>query len=152
MTQSDGADSSTDTQAAEDEAVIDSGVGRLRTDWALLLKKATPWLDRVGSLVAAGLILFAAARWWDRALDLTDPCRRIRNLSLDVCSETPEFLQGLQFVLAIAGIAVAVLLAVLTLFQAVSGRRVPWLRTVVAVLAVLGAAWGIVLVIGWLLF
>jgi DNA-binding phage protein len=81
---------------------------------------------------------------------LTDPCRRVRDLSLEVCEESPEFLQGLQFVLAIAGIAVAVLLAALTLFQAASGRRVPRLRTVLALLAALGIAWGVVLVIGLL--
>ena len=150
MTQPGGADSATDPVAPEDQAGTEPGTGRKGTDWASVLKDATPWLDRIGSLVAAGLILFAAARWWYRARDLTDPCRRVQELSLEVCDEFPEFLQGLQFVLAIAGIAVAVLLAVLTLFQAVSGRRVPRLRTVVALLAVIGVAWGVVLVIGFL--
>jgi len=150
MTQPGGADAATEPVAPEDPAGTEPGTGRVGTDWASVLKDATPWLDRVGSLVAAGLILFAAARWWYRALDLTDPCRRVRDLSLEVCQESPEFLQGLQFVLAIAGIAVAVLLAALTLFQAVSGRRVPRLRTVVALLAALGIAWGVVLVIGLL--
>ena len=152
MTQPGGADSATDPVAPEDQAGTKPGTGRVGTDWASFLKDATPWLDRMGSLVAAALILFGAARWWYRARDLTDPCRRVRNLSLEVCTEFPEFLQGLQFVLAIAGIAVAVLLATLMLFQGVSGRRVPRLRALVIILAVLGVAWGVVLVISWLSF
>ncbi len=149
MAQPGGTDSPTDTEAEEDEAVIDSGVGRLRTDWAFLLKKATPWLDRVGSLVASGLILVAAARWWYLARDLTDPCG---DLSAQVCNEVPEVLQGLQFLLAIAGTAIAVVLATFTMFQAVSGRRVPRFRTVVAVLATLGMAWVVVFVTGIMFF
>ena len=145
MTQPGGAESATDPVAPEDQAGAKPGTGRVGTDWASVLKDATPWLDRVGSLVAAGLILFAAARWWYLARALSNPCG---DLSSDVCNAVPEILQGLQFVLAIAGIAVAVLLAALTLFQAVSGRRVSRLRTVVALLAVLGVAWGVVFLVG----
>ncbi|MCZ6553538.1 MAG: hypothetical protein O7A67_07015 [SAR324 cluster bacterium] len=49
-------------------------------------------------------------------------------------------------------LTVALLLAGLTLFQAVSGRRVPRLLTVVVILAALGVAWGVVFVIGWWFF
>jgi hypothetical protein len=86
------------------------------------------------------------ARWY-RAFELNNPCGG-KKLSRAVCDEVPEFLQSLQFVLAIAGIAAAVLLAALMLFQAVSGRRVPRLRLVAAGLAVLGVAWGVVCVVG----
>lgn len=152
MAQPGGADSATDPVAPEDQAGTEPGTERVGTDWASVLKDATPWLDRAGSLVAAGLILVAAAKWWDRARDLSDPCRRVRELSLAVCNEVPAILQRFQFVLAIAGIAVAVLLATLTLFHAASGRRSPRLRIVVAVLAVLGVAWAVVFVIGWWFF
>lgn len=151
MAQPGGADSSTGTEAPEDQAGIGPGTGRVGTDWASVLDDAPPWLNRAGSLVAAGLILFAAAAWWSRALDLSNPCGA-RNLSQAVCDEVPEYLQWLQFVLAIAGIAVAVSLAGLTLFQAVSGRRVPRLRLVAAILAILGAAWVVVFVVGRLFF
>lgn len=151
MAQPGGADSSTDTEAPKDQARTEPGTGRVGIDWASLLKDATPWLNRVGSLVAAGLILFTAFRWWDRARYLSNPCGS-RDLALSVCDEVPEFLQNLQFVLAIAGIAVAVLLAGLTLFQAVSGRRVPRLRLVAGTLVVLGVVWGVVFVIGLLSF
>jgi hypothetical protein len=151
MAQLGGADSSTDTAATEGQGGTGPGTGRVGTDGASVLEDAPPWLNRAGSLVAAGLILFAAAAWWSRALDLSNPCGA-RELSQAVCDEVPEFLQWLQFVLAIAGIAVAVLLAGLTIFQAVSGRRVPRIRQVAAVLAVLGVAWGVVFVVGWLVF
>ena len=108
-----------------------------------------PWIDRVGSLVAGGLLLFAAVRWWYVALALTNPCRS-SGLDQEVCSEPPEILQSLQFVIAIAGIAVAVVVAGLTLFQAISGRRVPWLRVAVAILAGLAVGWVLVYLIGWL--
>ena len=121
------------------------------TDWVSRMREATPWLDRVGSLVAAGLTIFAAVSWWFLARDLTHPCRT-EQLSQAVCDEVPEILQGLQAVLAIAGVVAAALVAVLTLFQAVSGRRVPRLRTLVAILAALAAAWGLVFVIGWWFF
>jgi len=149
VTQPGGAESATDPVAPKDQAGTEPGTGRVGTDWASVLKDATPWLDRMGSLVAAGLILVAAGRWWYLAHDLTDPCG---DLSAQVCNEVPEVLQGLQFVMAIAGIAVAVVLATLTLFQAVSGRRVRRLRTVVAVLAALGVAWAVVFVVGILFF
>lgn len=144
MAQPGGADSSTDTAAN-----TEPGVARAGTDWATVYRTVTPWLNRAGSLVAAGLLLFAATEWWDRARELSEPCRTTGK-SQAVCTEVPEFLQALQFVLAIAGIAVAVLLAVLTVYQAVSGRRVPRLRLVAAMLVGVGVAWVAVFAIGLL--
>ena len=150
MTQPDGTDSSTETRAPEDHAERPDP-RTPQTDWMSVLQNAAPWVNRVGALVAAGLMLFAAKAWWDRARDLSDPCGTTK-LSRAVCDEVPEFLQSLQFALAIAGITVAVLLAGLMVFQAVSGRSVRRLRLVATTLAVLGLAWVVLFLVGWLLF
>ena len=71
--------------------------------------------------------------------------RGLADTALDVLIELP----ALRDVTRI--LTVAVLLAGLTLFPAVSGRRVPRVRAVAAILAVLGVAWFVVFV-GALLF
>ena len=129
-----------------DTTGTDRDVSRTPRQWGRGLRNAPPWLERFGSLVAAVLLVVAAVRWGYLALELTDPCG---NFSSGVCDEPHAILQGLQLVLAIAGIGVAVLLAALTLYQTATGRRAPWVRTTVVVLVVLALAWGVVFVVGW---
>jgi len=128
-----------------------SRIGMAGTGLLSDLRRAAPWLDRVGSLIAAAFLLATSYFWWGRARDLFNPCEA-EELPSTVCSNPPEFLLNLQFGLAVAGITVSVLLAALALYQGVSGRRAPWLRTVAAVLAVIALAWGAVYVIGKFFF
>lgn len=109
----------------------------LKTRFASWVERNVTLVNWVVSLAAAGLLLWAAWQWWERAGDLASPCEAL-GLQPAVCDEVPEFLQGAQFVVALVGIAAAVVAALLTVAQGLLGRRLPVIKTVAGVL--LGAA------------
>lgn len=85
-----------------------------------------PLLGRAISAFAAGFLLWVTWQWWQRALELNTPCGS-HQLSLAVCEEVPEVLQGLQLAVALLGIALAIPIAVLSLMQAVRNKPIPGL-------------------------
>jgi hypothetical protein len=129
---------------AVDSAVDEAGEQVVEPSAPTLKARLASWVEANATLVnwavslaAAGLLLWAAVQWWETAGDLASPCEAL-GLQPAVCDEVPEFLQGSQFVVAMVGIAAALVAAVLSVVQAFLGRRLPVVKTVAGVL--LGAA------------
>ena len=93
------------------------------------LKKYAIQVNWGVSLLSAGLLIWAAIQWGVRADHLLSPCRTLK-VPLGACNETPEWLQGSQFVVAIIGIAAAVLAALLAVRQAFLRERLQILKYV----------------------
>ena len=131
-----GGDTTTVRKADERIAAesIRRSLGERLSSW--LRDHATP-VNWIVSIVAAGLMLWAAFQWWERASDLASPCAAV-GLSAGICNEVPEFLQGFQFVLAIFGIAAGVAAAALSLVQAILARKLTFMKYAVGLL--LGSA------------
>ena len=106
----------------------------------LWLRRHATQVNWLVSLVAAGLMLWAAVEWWLRAADLTAPCAAV-GLSSGLCDEVPEYLQGFQFVVAVLGIAAAATSAVLSVVQAILGRTLHVMRYAVGLLLACGLIW-----------
>ncbi|MEA3275078.1 MAG: hypothetical protein U9Q81_07295 [Pseudomonadota bacterium] len=92
------------------------------------------------SLVGAGLMLWAAVQWGERASDLTRPCVAAE-LPPVLCGEVPEYLQRFQLVVAVLGIATAVTSAVLSVVQAILGRTLHIMRYAVGFVLATAVLW-----------
>lgn len=104
-----------------------------RGRWAAWVWDHARAVNRAISLLVAALLLLAGRQWFDRAIELNSPCVSV-GLEPGVCTEVPDFLQGLQLVVALFGSAVIVVAAVLSVGQAFLNRRLPALGVATTIL------------------
>ena len=125
---------------AHDRTAAQDARASVKNRLAAWLREHATQANWIVSLVAAGLMLWAAVEWWERAVDLTAPCAAV-GLSSSLCDEVPEFLQGFQLVVAVLGIATTVTSAVLSVVQAILGRAVPMAKYVVGLVLASAVLW-----------
>ncbi len=135
-----GAREATAVGDAAEPVATETGPPALRDRLGAWLAANATVVNWVVSLVAAGLLLWAAVQWSGKATELTSPCQEAA-VAPALCDEVPEFLQGAQFAVAMIGIAAAAVAAVLSLAQAFLGRRLPLVKWAAFVLLGATVVW-----------